>query len=298
MSLVEASPGGKSGLVITNPGANQSVVRGSVRGSKLRRAHFWDPAGQILAITVAPLTFCATPIIFVLAGSTVGLASIVAGLVVITFGVTMSVRSANVLYGIVALDREEQKNIEALLYANFGDNAGITQKVINSCHLSSYSWSHENTRFSVSYDLDTSTYSFARVSLIPDDSTGSSLPIEGKQSTGVEVEAVVVSAEASELTNDLYALVTMLRESALGVEREHELSRIIADARDLIRMSNDLAKYDNEEATAQLLRGLKSLNHDAQLIAEAEKALMVQRLESHNNYMESRISEKEAYVIQ
>lgn len=297
MSLVGVSSGGKSELIITNPGANQSTVRGLVRGLKLRRAHFWDPAGQILAITIAPLAFCATPIIFVLAGSAVGLASIVAGLVVISFGVTMSVRSENVIHAIVALDREEQKNIEALLYANFGDNAGITQQIINSCHLSSYSWAHEKIRFSVSYDLDTSTYSFARVSLVPGDSTGSLLPLEDKQSTGVDMEAIVISPEASQLTNDLHALVMMLRSSTLGVEREHELNRITVDAKDLIRMSNELAKYDSGEATAQLLRGLKSLNHDAQLIADAEKAVMVQRLESHNTYMESRIIEKETYAI-
>lgn len=113
------------------------------------------------------------------------------------------------------------------------------------------------------------------------------LEVRGKNSKN-QLGSILESSEVEPLAQSLTKLLGSVSASSLGASAKYEAKRITEDSNSLIGMVYELAEYDAEAAKEQLVKGLQLLNRDAQALADNEKALITQRLQSHNSYMETR----------
>lgn len=186
--------------------------------------------------------------------------------------------------------KAEEQRVKELLYANFGRSAGITPEIITSCCLRSHSWVHNNESFIVTFDDDTALYSFERRDFFAGMSDASPLNSfqEELKPFFLKLKATDVVGEPAELLKELIGSVSQLVQSELDVEQKHEVKRLVVDASELVRISSDLAVYDETAAQTKLAEGLRPLTADATALTTEKRELISRQLDSYNNYVEVR----------
>lgn len=190
---------------------------------------------------------------------------------------------------ILAAQKAETANLKRMLLANFGRNAGITEAIVTRCVMKNHQWTYNDEIFTVRFDEASGEYSFSR-----QDFFGVEAPevsdafLAELKPLMLKLKAADFSGESAALMRGMVSVVSQLVQSDLDVEQKHEVKRLVVDAGELLRISSDLAVFDELAAEAKLAEGLRALSADATVLAAEKRDVIARQLDSYNSYVGAR----------